>query len=176
MYVLNARQTLETSLNLLYRVALRNDEGDLSLQCFRAKFDGYMDRIAQEVHLGNPHAWVDAGAIECVIAHTVQYAQECAYDVNGRLVPPKDRTVLDPRYLADGLDALKKEGNWSRSALQELLEAAPVNNIEDVDITNVAKRAAVLKWQRRLAKNLKKNSGEIETFSLPYEMGRRGRT
>lgn len=164
MTVLKDRPPLGTPANLLYRVALRNDEGGLSLECFRKKFDGYMDRTAQEVHLGNPHAWVDAGAIECVIAHTVQYAQERVYDVNGQLVPLEGRTVLDPQYLADRLDALKKEGNWSRAALQQLLETAPVKKIKDVDITGVAKRSAVLKWERRLEENLKKCSGGIDIY------------
>ena len=144
--------------NLRYLVAWPNDSGFLSLECFYlgSKIDESTALVAS-LPQGDDRAWEYAGLVECVIAHAVQYSQESVYDQEGRLVSGKDRTVLDPQYLADGLDALDRAGRWNGKEIEKLLQVVPVKAIGDVTMANARKLLGVLSWQRLLAQKRKKN-------------------
>jgi hypothetical protein len=153
-----ANGSLGDPYNLRYVVAWSNDGGHPSLECFYPgdKIDEHTAFMAS-LPQGNESAWEYAGLVECLIAHAVQYSQENVYDEEGQLVDGKVRTVLDPQYLANGLDALERAHRWNKNDLEKLLQIAPERATRDVTVSDANKRIAVLRWQSLLIAKRKKN-------------------
>jgi hypothetical protein len=138
-----------------------------SLVCFHkgCKVDRrHESEMAREHNFAD--AWECAGLIESLIGLAVQYAQPDIYDERGEFVPMEDRTVLDPKFLANGLEALSKQGMWTGEAIKGLLRSAPEVSVCDDRVKHVRGRTAVTIWGSTLG--IKRSGNDIKGVDIPY--------
>lgn len=157
---------VEDPYNVRFILVCCSKGGVPSLECFHPgdRMDNQTALMASSSQ-GCDSAWEYAGLIECLVAHAVQYSQEAVYNEEGQLVSMEERTVLDPVFLANSLDVLRKERRWNECEIEELLRVAPVRGIGDVNLVNVQKRVAVLRWQSLLGAKVKRSG--VDDLVIP---------
>lgn len=165
--------SLGASYNIGYVAVLPNDSGTLSLQCFYRgdKLDEHNSAVDSLIH-PDDNAWEYAGLVDCLIAHAAWYYQQemakvlkplesldTELEEQVRRITVSDRTVLDPEFLGNRLEELRKGVGWSGSEIEKLIMEAPVMEVKlsEVKCRDAAERLAVRRRERLLASRLKED-------------------